>query len=200
MNDPFQELFSDDDDDLMEDLNPTNARMKGNHDNEPSSRFLDEVVHDDLEYEVRISADEELTPLHRSMIHVNLARDRLKTASGANKSPDALREATVTLCPGVGDEPPAILEENKDIFSDSEAAHLLLRLREEASMTINRPRYLGPSNPGFEPKLRASFLAPQQLAAPSDDRSAIFGTRSGVILERNEVLPVDLEEGEVFPE
>lgn len=49
MNDPFQELSSDDE--LMEDLNPINARMKGNHDNEPFSRFPDEVVHDDLEYE-----------------------------------------------------------------------------------------------------------------------------------------------------
>ena len=135
MNDSFQEQSLEDD--FMEDLNPTNARMKGNLDNEPSSRFLDEVVHDDLEYEVRISADEELTPLHRSIIHVNLARDRLKTASGANKSPDALREAKVTLCSGVGDEPPAILEENKEIISEREIATLLLGLGKEPPSRLN---------------------------------------------------------------
>src|ERR1043165_7672870 len=113
----------------------------------------------DLEFQVHTPPPEELVQSRRTVIQVNLARNNLKTASGANTNPDSLLEAAVTLHPRGGDDPPAILVDNIEKLSDREVASLLLRLRSEAPLRLDKPRHTKSTFPGFEPLTHPSFSA-----------------------------------------
>ena len=126
----------------------------------------------DLEFQVHTPPPEELVQSRRSVIQVNLARNNLKTASGANTNPDSLLEAAVTPHPGVGDDPPAILVDNIEKLSDREVASLLLRLRNLSPTSLDWPRQPRAKFTGFEPITHPSFPAPQQLATSVEDEIA----------------------------